>query len=283
MMKVVKKIDELRNVIKQEKINGNKIGFVPTMGYLHDGHLSLIKKSKEDNDVTVCSIFVNPTQFGPGEDLDKYPRDIERDMKLLKENKCDILFYPDVKEMYPNGFYTKVTLSILTDKLCGKSRPGHFDGVATVVTKLINIVNPDSAYFGMKDYQQLLVIKRVVEDLNLDVNIVGCPIVRENDGLAMSSRNVYLTEKERESALSLSKSFKLVSQLIEKGIKNPQEIKQEVCKFIETHPFTKIDYVELVDIDTLENLNELKDKFLLALAVFVGKARLIDNKIFEIK
>ncbi|MDK2791840.1 MAG: pantoate--beta-alanine ligase [Deferribacteres bacterium] len=282
-MKVVKKIDELRNVIKQEKINGNKIGFVPTMGYLHDGHLSLIKKSKEDNDVTVCSIFVNPTQFGPGEDLDKYPRDIERDMKLLKENKCDILFYPDVKEMYPNGFYTKVTLSILTDKLCGKSRPGHFDGVATVVTKLINIVNPDSAYFGMKDYQQLLVIKRVVEDLNLDVNIVGCPIVRENDGLAMSSRNVYLTEKERESALSLSKSFKLVSQLIEKGIKNPQEIKQEVCKFIETHPFTKIDYVELVDIDTLENLNELKDKFLLALAVFVGKARLIDNKIFEIK
>jgi pantoate--beta-alanine ligase len=283
MMKVVKKIDELRNVIKQEKIKGNKIGFVPTMGYLHDGHLSLIKKSKEDNDVTVCSIFVNPTQFGPGEDLDKYPRDIERDMKLLKENKCDILFYPDVKEMYPNGFYTKVTLSILTDKLCGKSRPGHFDGVATVVTKLINIVNPDSAYFGMKDYQQLLVIKRVVEDLNLDVNIVGCPIVRENDGLAMSSRNVYLTEKERESALSLSKSFKLVSQLIEKGIKNPQEIKQEVCKFIETHPFTKIDYVELVDIDTLENLNELKDKFLLALAVFVGKARLIDNKIFEIK
>lgn len=282
-MQVVKKIDELRNVIKQEKINGNKIGFVPTMGYLHDGHLSLIKKSKEDNDVTVCSIFVNPTQFGPGEDLDKYPRDIERDMKLLKENKCDILFYPDVKEMYPNGFYTKVTLSILTDKLCGKSRPGHFDGVATVVTKLINIVNPDSAYFGMKDYQQLLVIKRVVEDLNLDVNIVGCPIVRENDGLAMSSRNVYLTEKERESALSLSKSFKLVSQLIEKGIKNPQEIKQEVCKFIETHPFTKIDYVELVDIDTLENLNELKDKFLLALAVFVGKARLIDNKIFEIK
>lgn len=282
-MKVVKKIDELRNVIKQEKIKGNKIGFVPTMGYLHDGHLSLIKKSKEDNDVTVCSIFVNPTQFGPGEDLDKYPRDIERDMKLLKENKCDILFYPDVKEMYPNGFYTKVTLSILTDKLCGKSRPGHFDGVATVVTKLINIVNPDSAYFGMKDYQQLLVIKRVVEDLNLDVNIVGCPIVRENDGLAMSSRNVYLTEKERESALSLSKSFKLVSQLIEKGIKNPQEIKQEVCKFIETHPFTKIDYVELVDIDTLENLNELKDKFLLALAVFVGKARLIDNKIFEIK
>ncbi|MBZ4643426.1 MAG: panC [Deferribacteraceae bacterium] len=282
-MQVVKKIDELRNIIKQEKIKGNKIGFVPTMGYLHDGHLSLIKKSKEDNDVTVCSIFVNPTQFGPGEDLDKYPRDIERDMKLLKENKCDILFYPDVKEMYPNGFYTKVTLSILTDKLCGKSRPGHFDGVATVVTKLINIVNPDSAYFGMKDYQQLLVIKRVVEDLNLDVNIVGCPIVRENDGLAMSSRNVYLTEKERESALSLSKSFKLVSQLIEKGIKNPQEIKQEVCKFIETHPFTKIDYVELVDIDTLENLNELKDKFLLALAVFVGKARLIDNKIFEIK
>jgi pantoate--beta-alanine ligase len=282
-MQVVKKIDELRNIIKQEKIKGNKIGFVPTMGYLHDGHLSLIKKSKEDNDVTVCSIFVNPTQFGPGEDLDKYPRDIERDMKLLKENKCDILFYPDVKEMYPNGFYTKVTLSILTDKLCGKSRPGHFDGVATVVTKLINIVNPDSAYFGMKDYQQLLVIKRVVEDLNLDVNIVGCPIVRENDGLAMSSRNVYLTEKERESALSLSKSFKLVSQLIEKGIKNPQEIKQEVCKFIETHPFTKIDYIELVDIDTLENLNELKDKFLLALAVFVGKARLIDNKIFEIK
>jgi pantoate--beta-alanine ligase len=282
-MQVVKKIGELRNIIKQEKIKGNKIGFVPTMGYLHDGHLSLIKKSKEDNDVTVCSIFVNPTQFGPGEDLDKYPRDIERDMKLLKENKCDILFYPDVKEMYPNGFYTKVTLSILTDKLCGKSRPGHFDGVATVVTKLINIVNPDSAYFGMKDYQQLLVIKRVVEDLNLDVNIVGCPIVRENDGLAMSSRNVYLTEKERESALSLSKSFKLVSQLIEKGIKNPQEIKQEVCKFIETHPFTKIDYVELVDIDTLENLNELKDKFLLALAVFVGKARLIDNKIFEIK
>jgi len=281
-MIVINKIKDLRKMIKKEKSNGKKIGFVPTMGYLHKGHLSLIKKAKSDNDIVVCSIFVNPTQFGPNEDLDKYPRDFERDKSLLKKEECDILFYPNVQEMYPNGFSTKVSLNILTDKLCGKSRPGHFDGVATVVTKLLNIVTPDSAYFGLKDYQQLLVIKRVVNDLNIDTNIVGCPIVREKDGLALSSRNVYLTEEQRVSALSLSKSFSLVEELLSKGVKNPNKIKEEVANYIGGFPFTKIDYIEIVDPETLEDIKEINGNFLMALAVFVGKARLIDNNLFKI-
>jgi len=281
-MIVINKIKDLRKMIKKEKSDGKKIGFVPTMGYLHEGHLSLIKKAKSDNDIVVCSIFVNPTQFGPNEDLDKYPRDFERDKSLLKKEECDILFYPSVQEMYPNGFFTKVSLNILTDKLCGKSRPGHFDGVATVVTKLLNIVTPNNAYFGLKDYQQFLVIKRVVNDLNIDTNIVGCPIVREKDGLALSSRNVYLTEEQRVSALSLSKSFALVEELLSKGIKNPHKIKEEVANYIGGFPFTKIDYIEIVDPETLEDIKEIKGNFLMALAVFVGKARLIDNNVFKI-
>lgn len=281
-MIIVDKINHLRNKIKEEKLKGKKIGFVPTMGYLHEGHLSLIRKAKSENDIVVCSIFVNPTQFGPNEDLDKYPRDFERDKSLLIKEKCDILFYPSTQEMYPNGFFTKVSLNILTDKLCGKSRPGHFDGVATVVTKLLNIVTPDNAYFGLKDYQQFLVIKRVVSDLNIDTNIVGCPIVREKDGLALSSRNVYLTEEQRESALSLNKSFRLVEQLLSNGVKDPNIIKKEIANYIEGFPFTKIDYVEIVHPETLENIEYITSNFLVALAVFVGEARLIDNKLFKI-
>lgn len=281
-MIIVDKINDLRNKIKEEKLKGKKIGFVPTMGYLHEGHLSLIKKAKSENDIVVCSIFVNPTQFGPNEDLDKYPRDFERDKSLLIKEKCDILFYPSTQEMYPNGFFTKISLNILTDKLCGKSRPGHFDGVATVVTKLLNIVTPDNAYFGLKDYQQFLVIKRVVSDLNIDTNIVGCPIVREKDGLALSSRNVYLTEDQRESALSLNKSFRLVEQLLSNGVKDPNIIKKEIANYIEGFPFTKIDYVEIVHPETLENIEYITSNFLVALAVFVGEARLIDNNLFKI-
>ncbi|UOD34399.1 pantoate--beta-alanine ligase [Deferribacteraceae bacterium V6Fe1] len=281
-MIVINKIEDLRKTIKKAKSEGKKIGFVPTMGYLHEGHLSLIKKAKSENNIVVCSIFVNPTQFGPNEDLDKYPRDFERDKSLLEKEDCDIIFYPSVQEMYPNGFFTKVSLSILTDKLCGKSRPGHFDGVATVVTKLLNIVAPDNAYFGLKDYQQLLVIKRVVDDLNIDTNIVGCPIVREEDGLAMSSRNVYLTEEQRMSALSLNKSFALVEELLSKGVKDSNKIKGEVANYIEGFPFTKIDYIEIVDPETLEDIKEINGNFLMALAVFVGKARLIDNNVFKI-
>lgn len=281
-MIIVDKINNLRNKIKEEKLKGKKIGFVPTMGYLHEGHLSLIRKAKSENDIVVCSIFVNPTQFGPNEDLDKYPRDFERDNSLLIKEKCDILFYPSTQEMYPNGFFTKVSLNILTDKLCGKSRPGHFDGVATVVTKLLNIVTPDNAYFGLKDYQQFLVIKRVVSDLNIDTNIVGCPIVREKDGLALSSRNVYLTEEQRKSALSLNKSFRLVKQLLSNGVKDPNIIKKEIANYIEGFPFTKIDYVEIVHPETLENIEYITSNFLVALAVFVGEARLIDNKLFKI-
>jgi len=281
-MIVINKIEDLRKIIKKEKLEGKKIGFVPTMGYLHEGHLSLIKKAKSENSIVICSIFVNPTQFGPNEDLEKYPRDFERDKFLLEKEDCNILFYPTVQEMYPDGFFTKVSLNVLTGKLCGKSRPGHFDGVATVVTKLLNIVAPDNAYFGLKDYQQLLVIKRVVKDLNIDTNIVGCPIVREKDGLALSSRNVYLTEEQRESALSLNKSFSLVEGMLLKGVKDANKIKKEVIKYIEGFRFTKIDYVEIVDPETLETIEEINGNFLMALAVFVGKARLIDNNVFTI-
>ncbi|MGA1862797.1 pantoate--beta-alanine ligase [Deferribacter thermophilus] len=281
-MQIVNSKAEMKKISQDFKNNGYKIGFVPTMGYLHEGHLSLVRQAKKENDKVVVSIFVNPLQFGPNEDLDKYPRDLERDKAILEKEGVDVLFYPSVEEMYPKDFLTKVSVGKITEVLCGASRPGHFDGVCTVVTKLFNIVKPDNAYFGKKDYQQLKVIERFVKDLDMDVNIVGMPIVRESDGLAMSSRNVYLNEEERKSALSLNRSFKIVEDALAEGVRSAGEIKKRVIDFISSHPYTKIDYVEIVDPESLEKVEDIKDKFLLALAVFVGKARLIDNNIFEV-
>jgi pantoate--beta-alanine ligase len=282
-MEIIKTVEELRNKIKSLKREYKTVGFVPTMGYLHEGHLTLIRTSVSENDITVASIFVNPKQFGPNEDFESYPKDFERDSKLLEENNTDILFLPSVEEMYPENYSTNVSVSGVSEGLCGAKREGHFDGVATVVTKLLNMVMPDRAYFGEKDYQQLQVIKRFVIDLYMVVDIKGVPIVREADGLAMSSRNVYLKEEERESALSLNRSFKIVQELIDNNEKDVEKIKQKVVEYIDSFPYTKIDYVEFVDPLMLKPIDKIENDFLMALAVFVGKARLIDNNIFEVR
>ena len=277
-MRLIKKAKEMQAISLAERRVGKRVGFVPTMGYLHEGHLSLVRRAREENDIVVVSIFVNPTQFGPREDFDRYPRDLERDAELLRKEGVDYLFHPTAEEMYPKGFSTFVEVKGLTEGLCGAKRPGHFRGVATVVTKLLNIVQPDRAYFGEKDFQQLQVIKRLVEDLNIPVEVVGCPIVREEDGLALSSRNVYLSREERESALSLYRGLKLAKELFEGGERDAEKIKREVEKLILSHPrVSKIDYVEIVDSKTLKPVKEVKEGDTIALAVFVGKTRLIDN------
>lgn len=281
-MQIVDKIDNLREILFHHRMDKKKIGFVPTMGFLHEGHLSLVRKAKNENDLVVVSIFINPIQFGVNEDLDRYPRDIENDKKMLNSVNCDILFSPSVKEMYPENFSTKVSVSGITEKMCGISRPGHFDGVATVVLKLFNIVSPDNAYFGMKDYQQLLVIKKMTQDLNLCVKVHGCPIVRDRDGLGLSSRNVYLSDRERISALSLNRSFDIVQKMLDGGCRDSEEIVDSVKRFISSHDFVKIDYVVLADTENLDPVPKIENRFILAMAVFVGKTRLIDNKIFEV-
>ncbi|WP_132994899.1 pantoate--beta-alanine ligase [Sporanaerobacter acetigenes] len=277
-MKVISSIEEIKK-IKRYNIS---IGFVPTMGYLHEGHISLIKKAREENDIVITSIFVNPTQFGPNEDFEKYPRDESRDLQKCEENGCDIVFLPQVDEMYPDSFLTFVQVEELGKELCGKSRPTHFRGVTTVLTKLFNIVKPDRAYFGQKDAQQLVIVKKMVEDLNMDVEIIGCPIVREADGLAISSRNTYLSPEERNDALFLNKSLKLAKNLIENGEKNISIIKNEMKKTILSGNNNSIDYIEFVDTKTLNPVSEIKDKVLIAIAVKVGKTRLIDNIVVEL-
>lgn len=277
-MKVISSIEEIKK-IKRYNIS---IGFVPTMGYLHEGHISLIKKAREENDIVITSIFVNPTQFGPNEDFEKYPRDESRDLQKCEENGCDIVFLPQVDEMYPDSFLTFVQVEELGKGLCGKSRPTHFRGVTTVLTKLFNIVKPDRAYFGQKDAQQLVIVKKMVEDLNMDVEIIGCPIVREADGLAISSRNTYLSPEERNDALFLNKSLKLAKNLIENGEKNISIIKNEMKKTILSGNNNSIDYIEFVDTKTLNPVSEIKDKVLIAIAVKVGKTRLIDNIVVEL-
>jgi len=281
-MKIFKTVHETKNFLKEQRKLGKSIGLVPTMGFLHDGHIALVRRSVEDNDITVVSIFVNPAQFGPNEDFDSYPRDFNRDIDILKKNDVDCVFAPDVNEMYPSDFSTKVSVGKLTDYLCGAKRPGHFDGVATVVTKLLNIADPDKAYFGMKDYQQLKVIQRLARDLNLDVEIIGVPIVRESDGLAMSSRNFYLTDAQRQSALSLVRSFDIVQKMLDSGVRSVKYMKKAIHDYISGFEHTSVDYVEIVDKETLEPLETINESFLVALAVYVGKARLIDNKIFEV-
>ena len=277
-MRIVYEPYEMQEIANKYREWGKTIGFVPTMGYLHKGHLSLVKEAKKNNDVTFVSIFVNPTQFAPNEDLDKYPRDIERDEELLKREGVDFLFYPTVENMYPDGFQTYVSVENLTQVLEGASRPTHFRGVTTVVSKLFNITKPHRAYFGKKDAQQLIVIKKMVEDLNFDVEIVGLPIVRESDGLAMSSRNKYLNKKEREEAVCLYKSLQKAKEMIDKGTDDAETIKQEMRKIIEKYEIPKIDYISINSLSELKELKKIeKDNTLISLAVFVGKTRLIDN------
>ncbi len=276
-MKIVSSVEEVRNQVKEWRKQGLTVGLVPTMGYLHEGHQSLIKASVENNDRTVVSVFVNPIQFGPNEDLATYPRDLDRDSKLCEETGADLIFHPEKENMYDDDFCTYIDMDSVTKNLCGKTRPTHFRGVCTVVGKLFNIVAPDRAYFGQKDAQQLAVIRRMVRDLNFDLEIVGCPIIREDDGLAKSSRNTYLSEEERKAALVLSRSLKEGKALIESGETDAKKVVDSIRKVIETEPLAKIDYVEAVDFDTIEPIETIKNNTLVAIAVYIGKTRLIDN------
>ena len=282
-VKVVKTVEEVRKYVKEWRKNGETIGLVPTMGFLHAGHQSLIKRSVEDNDRTVVSVFVNPIQFGPNEDLEAYPRDLERDSQLCDETGADLIFNPEPSEMYKDGFVSFVDMNGLTNHLCGLSRPVHFRGVCTVCSKLFNIVGPDRAYFGQKDAQQLAVIKRMVKDLNMPLEIVGCPIVREEDGLAMSSRNTYMNEEERKAALILSKSIKLGKELVDNGERSAAVVREKMTALLESEPMADVEYVEVVDNLTMESIDDIKGEILVAIAVRINnKVRLIDNFITEV-
>lgn len=280
-MNIVKTISEVRNEVKNWRKQGLSVGLVPTMGYLHEGHKSLIDRACKENDKVVVSVFVNPTQFGPGEDLATYPRDIQRDAALCEDAGAALIFNPEPEEMYFDDFHTYVTMESLSDELCGKTRPIHFRGVCTVVSKLFHIVAPDRAYFGQKDAQQLAIIKRMVRDLNFDIEIVGCPIVREADGLAKSSRNTYLNPEERKAALVLSKAVGLGQELIQKGERNADVIVEKMKQLIEEEPLAKIDYMQAVDAISIQPVAEIKGTVLVAMAVYIGKTRLIDNFIYE--
>ena len=279
-MKIVSTIEEVRAQVKEWKKEGLSIGFVPTMGYLHEGHMSLIDAAGE-NDRVVVSIFVNPMQFGPTEDLASYPRDLKHDAKLCEEHGVDLIFHPTPEEMYGDQFYSYVDMDVLTKELCGLSRPVHFRGVCTVVTKLFNIVTPDRAYFGQKDAQQLAIIRKMVRDLNFDIEIVGCPIIREEDGLAKSSRNTYLSDEERKAALCLSRSVKLGQEIIHAGI-SAEELLGKMRAVIEAEPLAKIDYVSMVDALTMQPVEKADHNVLVAMAVYIGKTRLIDNFSYEV-
>ena len=275
-MKIVGTVKEVREQVKEWKKQGLTVGFVPTMGYLHEGHKSLMDAARKGNDKVVVSIFVNPMQFGPTEDLATYPRDLDHDAALCESAGVDLIFHPEPEEMYEKDFCSFVDMTGLTEGLCGKTRPIHFRGVCTVVNKLFNIVTPDHAYFGQKDGQQLAVIKRMVRDLNMDIEIVGCPIVREEDGLAKSSRNTYLSPEERKAALILSKTVALGKELA-KTEKDANKVVEAMKKNIETEPLAKIDYVEAVDALSMAPVEKLEGACMLAMAVYIGKTRLIDN------
>ncbi|KGK84233.1 pantoate--beta-alanine ligase [Clostridium sp. HMP27] len=282
-MITVSTIKELREYTRKWRREGLSIGLVPTMGYLHEGHRSLIDKAVKENDKVVVSIFVNPTQFGPNEDLSTYPRDIHRDKELCQKTGADIVFNPEASEMYFNNASTYVDVENLTEGLCGAKRPGHFRGVCTIVSKLFNIVNPDRAYFGEKDAQQLAVIRRMVRDLNFDIQIIGCPIIREEDGLAKSSRNAYLSPEERSAATILNKSLMKSKELLENGEMNTEVIKSKIKSEIDGERLAKIDYIEIVDKYSLETVSSIKNSILIVIAVFIGNTRLIDNFIFELE
>lgn len=281
-MILVHKIWQVREYINEQKKLNKTVGLVPTMGFLHEGHISLVNKATEQNDITIVSIFVNPIQFGPNEDLESYPRDLQRDCMLLEKAGVDLVFNPSAEEMYSNDFTTYVNMTGVTEELCGKSRPVHFKGVCTVVSKLFNIVKPDNAYFGQKDAQQLAIIRRMVRDLNIDVNVVGCPIIREEDGLAKSSRNTYLNAQERKAAVVLSKAVKLGRKMISDGETSTEKVISAMKALIGEESLAKIDYVEAVDADSIEPVNTVNGRrVLFAEAVFIGKTRLIDNFIAE--
>ena len=276
-MIIVKTIKEVREKVKEWRDAGLSVGLVPTMGYLHEGHASLIKTSSSANDRTVVSVFVNPIQFGSGEDLESYPRDIEHDSEIAQAAGADLIFNPEPEEMYLDNFSTFVDMTGLTEELCGLSRPGHFRGVCTVVTKLFNIVKPDRAYFGKKDAQQLAVIRHMVQDLNVDIEVVGCPIVREEDGLAKSSRNTYLSPEERKAAVVLSKSINAGKEMVKSGEKDAGIILAKMQEIIEAEPLAKIDYIKMVDAYTIKQTKTIEAPAICAMAVYIGKTRLIDN------
>lgn len=279
-MKTVTTVMDVRNQVHQWKKEGKTIGLVPTMGFLHEGHASLIKRCREENDIVIVSVFVNPIQFGENEDLDAYPRDLARDQALCESLGVDLIFHPEPSEMYHDP-KTSVQITGLSEQLCGKSRPIHFGGVCTVVSKLFLIAAPDRAYFGQKDAQQLAIIKKMVKDLNFDLEIIGCPIVREEDGLAKSSRNTYLNAEERKAALCLSRAVKAGQELASKTT-NANEVKQAMIEIIEQEPLAKIDYVEIVNAETIEPVETISGNILAAMAVYIGKTRLIDNFIQEV-
>ena len=279
-MIVLNTIKEVRDCLKDYRRQGKSIGLVPTMGYLHEGHGSLIQRCRQENDIVVVSVFVNPTQFGPNEDLEAYPRDFQRDSQLCEELGCDIIFHPEPSEMYKN-LYTYVNIETLSDHLCGQTRPIHFKGVCTVVSKLFHIVQPDRAYFGEKDAQQLAIIKKMVIDLDFDIEIVGCPIIREEDGLANSSRNVYLNKEERQAALCLYHSIQKGKELIHKDMK-ANDLIDEMKKSIYSEPLARIDYVSVVDALTLQDVEVIDQDVLVAMAVYIGKTRLIDNFSYKV-
>jgi pantoate--beta-alanine ligase len=282
-MKVITTIKDMHQEMKKEKQLGHSIGFVPTMGYLHEGHATLLGAARTENEVVVLSIFVNPTQFGPNEDFDTYPRDFERDERVAKEANVDYLFYPSVEEMYKSSRSVAITVTDRVDVLCGQKRPGHFDGVATVLTKLFHIVTPDRAYFGKKDAQQVAVVDGLIEDFNFPVELRAVDTVREADGLAKSSRNVYLADKEREEAPVLFKSLQRALQLLESGEKHVEIIKQTIRKEIEQYTSGKVDYIEVYTYPELKPIKQAAGKIIVALAVQFSKARLIDNVIVDVQ
>ena len=276
-MRIVESVAGMKALSREWRRAGRTIGLVPTMGYLHEGHLSLVRESKRRAGVTVVSIFVNPTQFGPNEDLAKYPRDLEKDAAYLEKAGVDVLFHPAAAEVYPPGYRTFVEVEGLQDKLCGRSRPGHFKGVATVVLKLFEMVSPDLAFFGAKDAQQVLIIRRLARDLDLDVEVVTCPLVREPDGLALSSRNAYLSAEERQAALALSIGLRGAERAVTAGERDAAKIVAGIRAVLEAEPLARVDYVAAVDPETLEPVTEMRGDVLVALAVFIGPTRLIDN------
>ena len=276
-MKVVKTIKEVREIVSSWRRDGLTVGLVPTMGYLHEGHQSLISKSVSENDRTVVSVFVNPIQFGPNEDLEAYPRDLKRDMEAVEAVGGDLIFNPEPAEMYPSHFTSFIETTETTELLCGAVRPVHFRGVCTVVGKLFNIVTPDRAYFGQKDAQQLATIRRFVRDLNFGLEIVPCPIVREADGLAKSSRNTYLSPAERKAALILSKSLALGKKAVDEGERDASKVVSIITESLQTEPLARIDYVEVVDFENIQRVETISGETLVAIAVYIGKTRLIDN------
>ena len=277
-MKVIGKIDDMRRLRQQL---AEPVGFVPTMGYLHEGHLALVRQARAENPSVVVSIFVNPTQFGLQEDFEKYPRDHVLDLSILEKEKADIVFMPSVAEIYPQQFNSLVEVSKITERLEGASRSGHFQGVTTVVAKLFNIVQPTKAYFGQKDAQQVIVIKKMVADLNMNLEIVAVPTVREPDGLAMSSRNTYLNSEQRQAALVLYQALSLAQQLWSQGEKNAERIRQQMKALIKKQPLADIDYISIADTETMDELDTVKPPALVSLAVRIGKTRLIDNIVLE--